>query len=210
MCLEGTKSLPIHSLSDLSKEISARLINTLSNATPTSIGMRLGDTASPINSTTRLAALAHYLWKQLGSLWLCRPVLLPVPLAPPQPDQKGQGRSYSGPQLCAESVWMNSIAWGTSLERASRLPRLCWWLKNGLEYNVCRDWSGRLTCMLLRMWYGQTVPLRYELILWWKTIGVTPTTLPPISETDISCNLCFSYHVAHAWMHAGKHSNKLR
>lgn len=70
--------------------------------------------ASPINLATCLAVLAHYLRERLSSLWLCRPVHILVPLVP-RPNQTGQCRNYSGPQLCAESVWM-SIAWGTSLE----------------------------------------------------------------------------------------------
>lgn len=85
----GTKSLPVHSLSDLSKEISKMPINTLSHATPTSVGLRLGYTASPINLATCLTVLAYYLCERLSSLWLCRPVHLSVPLV--LPNQWGQG-----------------------------------------------------------------------------------------------------------------------
>lgn len=137
MCLWGIKSLPIHSLSGLSKEISKRPINTLSNATPTSAGSQLGYTASPINLATCLAVLAHYLCERLSSLWLCRPAHLSVPLVPP--NQRGQCRNYPGPQLCAESVWMKSIAWGTSLETATCPPRPLLMTEEWTEHNACCD-----------------------------------------------------------------------
>lgn len=133
-CLGGTKSFPIYSLSDLSVEISKRPINTASHATPMSVGLCLGHTASPINSATCLGVLAHSLRERISSLWLCRPVHFTVPLAPS--NQGGQGRNYSGPQLCAESVWMKSIARGTSSERASRRPRPLQMTEEWTEHNV--------------------------------------------------------------------------
>ncbi|KAI9543377.1 hypothetical protein NQZ68_012026 [Dissostichus eleginoides] len=52
---------------------------------------------------------------------------------------RGQGRNYLGPQLYAESVWMRSLARGTSLERASCLPQPLLMTKEWTGCNVYCD-----------------------------------------------------------------------
>lgn len=68
--------------------------------------LRLGQTPSPVNLATCLAALAHSYRKRISSLRLCRPVHFTIPLAPS--NQKGHGGNYLGPQLCAEAAWVKS------------------------------------------------------------------------------------------------------
>lgn len=135
-----------------------------------------GVTPPPLLTWPRLAMLAHYLRERLISLWLCRPVHLWVPLAPP--NQKGQGTNNSGPQPCAESAWMKNIAWGHLFGEGfmSALAFADDW-RIGRVYS---DWSECLTCILPRMWYGQSLPPRHEIILWWKTTDMTSQT----SETS--------------------------
>lgn len=80
-----------------------------------------------------------------GSLWLCRPVRPLSPSCSP-PNQRGQGRNYSGPPLCAESACMKIIAWGTSLERASCLHRSLLMTEEWTENNA---YCKRMGCYLI-------------------------------------------------------------
>lgn len=180
MWLGDTKFFPFYLLWDPSKEISKRPINTLPHATPTSVGLWLGYTSSTANLATCLTVLAHSYRERISSLWLCRPVHFKIhSLAPSK--QKGQGRNCLGPQLCAETVWMKSIAWSTSSERASCQLWLLQMTKERTDHNVYCKCSG---CLF--------APPRHEIVRRWKQRARSP------SPQKLYINWCFSYHVTYA------------